>query len=305
MSESADTTNEGPDPTKVFVIHGRNNAARTAVFAFLRSVGLHPIEWEVALQMTGKTSPYIGQVLDVVFARAQALVVLMTPDDIVHLDPSLCEPGDPELVAQAQPRPNVLLEAGMALGRFEERTIIVEFGKVKIPSDIDGRHRVRLDNSVSSRQKLANRLTTAHCAVDTTGVDWHHAGDLNPPVPAGGLPVGKKMPKSDQPTEPRLKARYIARGKNSFGGIQVTNHGPGDLFGLDLHEDADEAGNQYLRSTGNLPLKRLPEGESVVVADYLGNIFSGSNRSHTTLWATGQTEDGHPVRQDLFVSLAA
>ena len=289
----------------MFVIHGRNDTARDGVSGFLRSVGLKPIEWEVALEMTGNPSPYIGEVLDVVFARAMALVVLMTPDDIVHLDPSLCEPDDPELVAQAQPRPNVLIEAGMALGRFPERTVIVEFGKVKIPSDIDGRHRVRLDGSVPSRQRLANRLKTAGCAVDLIGLDWHTAGNLTPPVAAGGLPIGKKMPKSDLPTEPRLKARYISRGQSAMGEIQVTNHGPGDIFELDLAEDPDERGQRYLRHTAELPLKRLPAGETVHLADYIGNIFSGSHRTHATLVATGQTEDGHPVRQELFVSLAA
>ena len=112
--------------------------------AFLRSIGLDPIEWEVALEMTGTPSPYIGEVIDVVFARAQALIVLMTPDDIVHLDPALCEAGDPELVAQAQPRPNVLIEAGMALGRYPERTIIVEFGTGRRhPAWVAGRSKVR------------------------------------------------------------------------------------------------------------------------------------------------------------------
>jgi predicted nucleotide-binding protein len=304
VSEEIDTINGGPDPNKVFVIHGRNDAARNAVSAFLRSIGLDPIEWEVALEMAGTPSPYIGEVLDVVFARAQALIVLMTPDDIVHLDPALCEAGDPELVAQAQPRPNVLIEAGMALGRYPERTIIVEFGKVKIPSDIDGRHRVRLDNSVQRRQGLANRLLTAKCAVKLTGLDWHQAGELTPPAPVGGLPVGKKMPKSEVPTEPQLKARYISRGKKSFGGIQVTNHGPGDVYTLNL-EEPDREGRGYLRDTGNLPMELLPEGESVVVANYLGNISWGSNRSHATLVATGQTEDGHQLRQQLFISLVA
>jgi hypothetical protein len=41
------------------------------------------------------------------------------------------------------------------------------------------------------------------------------------------------------------------------------------------------------------------------LADYIGNIFSGSHRTHATLVATGLTEDGHAVRQELFVSLAA
>ena len=39
---------------KVFVVHGRNGAARTAMFAFLRAIGLDPIEWSVAVQMTGE-----------------------------------------------------------------------------------------------------------------------------------------------------------------------------------------------------------------------------------------------------------
>jgi hypothetical protein len=80
------------------------------------------------------------------------------------------------------------------------------------------------------RQRLANRLKTAGCAVDLTGLDWHTAGNLTPPVAAGGLPIGKKMPKADLPTEPRLKARYVPRGKNAMGEIQVTNHGLGDIF---------------------------------------------------------------------------
>jgi hypothetical protein len=40
------------------VVHGRNGAARGAVFAFLRSIGLTPIEWHDALVATGKASPY-------------------------------------------------------------------------------------------------------------------------------------------------------------------------------------------------------------------------------------------------------
>jgi hypothetical protein len=55
------------------------------MFAFLRAIGLDPIEWSVAVQMTGEGSPYIGQVLDVAFDAAQAIVVLLTPDDIAYL----------------------------------------------------------------------------------------------------------------------------------------------------------------------------------------------------------------------------
>lgn len=67
-----------PDPRIVFVVHGRNIGRRDALFRFLRSIGLKPLEWSQALMSTGRTSPYIGEVLDAAFAKAQAVVVLMT-----------------------------------------------------------------------------------------------------------------------------------------------------------------------------------------------------------------------------------
>src|SRR5712691_5313315 len=105
-----------PDRRRVFVIHGRNEPARRALFELLRSIGLDPIEWSQAIRMTGKASPYIGEVLDAAFGAAQAVVVLETPDDVAYLHPSLTYPNDPECDPQLQPRPNVLFEAGMAMG---------------------------------------------------------------------------------------------------------------------------------------------------------------------------------------------
>jgi CAP12/Pycsar effector protein, TIR domain len=50
--------------TKVFVIHGRDKRLRDGIFTFLRSIGLDPIEWREAVGMTGKSAPYIGEVLE-------------------------------------------------------------------------------------------------------------------------------------------------------------------------------------------------------------------------------------------------
>jgi len=51
------------DAREVFVVHGRNLAARDALFDFLRTIDLHPLEWSEAIQGTGRASPYIGETL--------------------------------------------------------------------------------------------------------------------------------------------------------------------------------------------------------------------------------------------------
>ena len=175
------------DPRRVFVVHGRNVAARDGMFNFLRALGLQPIEWDQAIQATGKGSPYIGEILDAAFADAQAIVVLMTPDEIAYLRTEYADgDDDSETIPTAQARPNVLFEAGMAMGRESDRTILVELGSVRPFTDVIGRHAVRMDNSVSKRKALAQRLGVAGCAVDTNGKDWLSEGDLTPPAPAGG-----------------------------------------------------------------------------------------------------------------------
>ncbi len=81
VPEGNPTVNPEVDPTKVFVIHGRNEKIRRSIFEFLRSVGLDPIEWAEAVSLTGKPTPYVGEVLDAAFSHAHAIVVVMTPDD--------------------------------------------------------------------------------------------------------------------------------------------------------------------------------------------------------------------------------
>ncbi|HWW17188.1 MAG TPA: nucleotide-binding protein [Candidatus Saccharimonadales bacterium] len=168
--------------TKVFVIHGRDLRLRDGMFTFLRSISLEPIEWIEAVNLTGKSAPYVGEVLDAAFSKAQAVVVMLTGDDEARLRAQFRKVGEPahetELTPQA--RPNVLFEAGMAMARNPERTVLVEFGHLRPFSDIGGRHTVRMDNSTEKRQELALRLQKAGCTVSLAGTDWHTAGDLKP-----------------------------------------------------------------------------------------------------------------------------
>ncbi|MFD5757831.1 TIR domain-containing protein [Streptomyces mirabilis] len=291
----------GVDRRKVFVIHGRNDRARQGLFTFLRAIGLDPIEWSEASRMTGKGSPYIGEILDAAFGSAQAVVVLQTPDDVTYLHESLAESGDPECSPQMQPRPNVLFEAGMAMGRDADRTVIVELGQIKVFSDIHGRHVVRLDNSVKKRQDLANRLETAGCATNLTGTDWHEAGDLTPPVsPGNGLPMGRKLPSSQASGRPRLHARYIDNGRNKLGAVQITNHGPGDVYELDV--DADDEVGLVTRNASEFPIPNLPAGKSVSVLRMSNDGLGRQSNSYFNITITGKTADGTPITVNEFVS---
>ena len=218
-----------PDPTRVFVIHGRNDAARRDMFAFLRAIGLQPIEWSEALHATGSASPYIGEVLDTAFCMAQALVVLMTPDEIAYLLPAhRHDEDDPEGQAKPQARPNVLFEAGMAMGRDPKRTVLVELGWVRPFSDVAGRHAVRLNNSPEKRKDLAQRLKTAGCAVNLDGNDWLNTGDFSAPaVPEGQM--GRRIPSGAAKHRRHLDARYFG-GSSGRGQIKLTNVGSEDVF---------------------------------------------------------------------------
>jgi predicted nucleotide-binding protein len=170
------------DPRKVFVVYGRNTEARDAMFRFLRAIDLDPIEWEQAVALTGEASPYIGDVLDAGLSRAQAAVVLITGDDLARLGSRYLKPDDKDFERNLTPqaRPNVLLEAGMALGRYSGRTIIVELGSTRAFSDIVGRNTIRLSDDASTRHALAGRLRSVGCKVNTEHRQaWITEGSFN------------------------------------------------------------------------------------------------------------------------------
>ncbi len=187
--ETDQTTEKAHDRLRrVWVVHGRDERLRRGVFTFLRSLGLEPLEFSEARQLTKKPSPYIAEILDIAFAHAQAVVVLLTPDDQVQLRPDLLNPNDPphEGTLTGQARPNVIFEGGMAWVSHREQTLFVQIGSVKPFSDVSGLHILRLNNNTDKRQDFAHRLRDAGCPVNMSGADWHTAGDLAPRETGGG-----------------------------------------------------------------------------------------------------------------------
>jgi predicted nucleotide-binding protein len=161
----------------VFVVYGRDWEARDALFRLLRFLDLRPLEWEKLVHATAEGSPFLGKVVADAPALAQAAVVILTPDDEVRLHPRLRhDPEDAfELRRALQPRPNVLLELGMALAAFPQRTIIVEFGTMRPFADLAGRNVIRFDAGSSPHialKSIAGRLKNAGCPVDDRGTDW-------------------------------------------------------------------------------------------------------------------------------------
>lgn len=174
------------DARKVFVVYGRNLAPYQAMVHFLRALGLDVLAFEEVAASCGG-SAFIGDIVRDGMERAQGVIVLLTPDEYSTLAARLVQPIDTaEEVARWQARPNVIFEAGMALGIAEPRTILVSVGVGGSPfSDISGRHIVRLDNRPEARALLRDKLIRIGCSVDTTRTDWaspRFAGDFSPAV---------------------------------------------------------------------------------------------------------------------------
>lgn len=229
----------------VFVVHGRDLAARDSMFAFLTSVGLRPMEWNQAVALTGEGSPYTGRVLDVALDAAQAVVVLFTPDEYVVLRPELAE-SDADAATALQARPNVIFEAGMALAKSEQRTIFVEFGAHRTFSDIGGRHQIRLGDTPQKRNDLLQRLKTAGCEVDMSGNLWLTAGDFTPPVVAG-VPSLSATGEQVDPSEGSRQSSSAATQASAPQKIAATAEENGLKVTL---QDAEAAGGGTYRVRG-------------------------------------------------------
>jgi predicted nucleotide-binding protein len=149
----------GKNVDTVFVVHGRNLKARDELTTFLRSLDIKVIEWPKAVALTKKPNPYIAEVIDAGFQNAQAIVVLLTPDDEARLTDKLLVPSDQpfERKPTGQPRQNVLFEAGMAFAKYNVTTVLVRMGNLRPMSDVAGIHIQHLSESAPSRKQFVSK----------------------------------------------------------------------------------------------------------------------------------------------------
>jgi predicted nucleotide-binding protein len=117
-------------PTRVFVVYGHDQAARTQLEAMLRRWGLDPLILD-QLPSEGQT---IIEKLVAYTSGAEFAVVLSTPDDEGHRAGHATEKA-------FRARQNVVLELGMLLqklGRKKVAILLKEQDKMERPSDIQG-----------------------------------------------------------------------------------------------------------------------------------------------------------------------
>lgn len=140
-------------PNRVFVVHGQNEAARTAVVSFLESLGLVGIVLH--------EQPNMGRHLLTKFIQEADLVtfavVLMTDDDVGGVKGGKAAP---------RARQNVILELGYFLAHLgQTRVCALITPGLETPSDFDGIVYIRMDDEDRWKQELKRELVAAKMPV--------------------------------------------------------------------------------------------------------------------------------------------
>jgi predicted nucleotide-binding protein len=140
---------------KVFVVHGRDDAAKNEVALFLRAIGLEPIILHLR--------PNGGRHLLTKFREesdgAGFAVVLMTPDD----EGGLAGAAD----RRPRARQNVVFELGFFIGKLGPASVAALLkGDVEKPSDFDGIAYIAFDPGGHWKTDLARELHHAKMPFD-------------------------------------------------------------------------------------------------------------------------------------------
>ena len=163
---------------KVFIIHGRDLIARDELVKFIKALGLQHLSFERVAAKLGP-APFVADIVLKGINDAAIVIALFTPEEhAAFFDPETSEyrgvePGE----ARWQARPNVIFEAGVALGVARDRTILVTLGSdVQLFSDIGGVHFIPLTAS-QGKWLLYERIEGIVGALKPVA-DWERAADF-------------------------------------------------------------------------------------------------------------------------------
>jgi predicted nucleotide-binding protein len=149
LLENSQRPTDGRMPNRVFVVHGQNDAARTAVVKLLTSVGLEPVVLHEQPNMGRHLlTKFIDEAELVTFA-----IVLMTDDDVGGLKNRTLSP---------RARQNVILELGYFLSHLgQQKVCALATPGLETPSDFDGIVYIRMDIEGKWMRDLMRELKAA------------------------------------------------------------------------------------------------------------------------------------------------
>ena len=149
-----------PQPTfgdDVFIVHGRDEAAKHAMARFVERLGLKPI----ILDEQPNAGLTIIEKLEREAKNVGFAIALLTPDDVGALKDE----------ADDQPKPrarqNVILELGYFMGKLGRKKVCLLIkGELENPSDLDGILYVPMASSNGWQLQLAKEMKQAGLPVD-------------------------------------------------------------------------------------------------------------------------------------------
>jgi predicted nucleotide-binding protein len=140
---------------RIFIVHGRDDAAKETVARFIDKLRLEPIILHEQPNAGRTIIEKLEGHLDVDFA-----VVLLTPDDVGALATA------PDQV-RPRARQNVVLELGLFLAALSRRRVCaLHRGDVELPSDYDGVVYIPMDDAGGWRLLLAREIKHAGLEID-------------------------------------------------------------------------------------------------------------------------------------------
>jgi predicted nucleotide-binding protein len=147
------------DPSKVFVVHGHDEAASQTMARFLQKIELKAIilkeQPDQGFTIIEKFESYAGEVS---FA-----VVLLTPDDVGGLTSGVTQ--------TTRARQNVIFELGCFAGKLGRgKVCLLRKGEVEMPSDLYGVIYIDMDAAEGWKLKLIRELRTAELDFDANKV---------------------------------------------------------------------------------------------------------------------------------------
>lgn len=148
----------GADTTKVFIVHGHEDAPREMVARYIESLGLKAI---ILHEQTNRGMTIIEKLE--AFSDVGFAVILFTPDDVGR--------AVTETVENPRARQNVVLELGYFMGKLGRgKVCAIRKGDIEWPSDYGGVVWTSFDDAGGWKQALASELDAAGYDIDFNAV---------------------------------------------------------------------------------------------------------------------------------------